>query len=139
MRVVVARARETLIKLCNWRRRLMINLYKTSGGIVKTKFYVTMATALLAMTAFSHAQAGDDMKKAADDTGKATKTAATKTAGATKTAAKDTGKATEKAADKTADATKTGAKNTGKGVKKGTKAVGHGVKTGADKTADAVK
>ena len=68
------------------------------------------------------------MKKAADDTGKATKTAAKDTAHATKTAAKDTGKGTEKAADKTGDATKTAAKDTGKGVEKGTKAVGQGRK-----------
>jgi len=34
---------------------------------------LTIATALLALTAVSYGQAGDDMKKAADDTGSATK------------------------------------------------------------------
>jgi len=40
---------------------------------MKTKFCLTIATALLALTAVSYGQAGDDMKKAADDTGSATK------------------------------------------------------------------
>jgi len=62
------------------------------------KFYALIAAALLALAAFSYAQAGDDMKKAADDTGNATKTAATKTAHATKTAAVKTGDATKTAA-----------------------------------------
>jgi hypothetical protein len=89
---------------------------------MKTKFWLTkfglrIAAALLALTAFSYAQAGTDVKKAADDTGKATDTAA----------------------KKTAHATKTGAKATGKGVAKGTKAVGKGVKKGAEKTADTAK
>ena len=54
---------------------------------MKTKFCLTLATALLALTAFSYGQAGDDMKKAADDTGSATKKAAVKTGHATKKAA----------------------------------------------------
>jgi hypothetical protein len=108
---------------------------------MRTKFcfMMTMAAALLALSAFSYGQAGTDVKTAADDTGKATKKAAVTTGHATKTAAKDTGKATAKAADKTADATKTAGKDTGKGVAKGTKAVGHTVKKGAVKTDDAVK
>jgi type IV secretory pathway TrbL component len=97
---------------------------------MKTKFCLTLATALLALTAFSYGQAGDDMKKAADDTGSATKKAAVKTGHATKKAAVKTGDATETAAKDTGHATKTAAKDTGKGVKKGTKAVGHGGEDG---------
>ncbi len=62
---------------------------------MKTKFCLMMATALLALTAFSYGQAGDDVKKAADDTGKATDTAAKKTGHATKKAAVKTGDATK--------------------------------------------
>jgi hypothetical protein len=91
---------------------------------MKTKFrflnFCMTFAALLAMAAFCSAQ--DDAKKAADDTGHATKVAAKDTAHATKVAAKDTGKATE-----------TAGKDTGKGVAKGAKAVGHGVKKGAEK------
>jgi len=43
---------------------------------MKTKFSLLIAAALFALTAFSYGQAGDDVKKAADDTGHATKTAA---------------------------------------------------------------
>ncbi len=56
---------------------------------MKAKFslMMTIAAALLALTAFSYGQAGTDVKKAAEDTGKATDTAAKKTAHATKKAA----------------------------------------------------
>ena len=43
---------------------------------MKTKFSLMIAAAVLALTAFSYGQAGTDVKKAADDTGKATETAA---------------------------------------------------------------
>ena len=46
---------------------------------MKTKFSLMIAAALLALTAFSYGQAGTDMKTAAADTGKATKTAAKET------------------------------------------------------------
>ena len=66
------------------------------------RFSLTIAAALLALTAFSYGQVGTDVKDAAKDTGHATKKAAVKT-----------GHATEKAADKTGDATETAAKKTG--------------------------
>jgi len=72
-----------------------------------TKFWLTIAAALLALTAFSYGQVGTDVKDAAKDTGKATKKAAVKT-----------GEATEKAADKTGDATATAAKKTGHATRK---------------------
>ena len=55
------------------------------------KFALMIAAALLALTAFSYGQAGTDVKKGAEDTGKATDTAAKKTGHATKTAAVKTG------------------------------------------------
>ena len=67
----------------------------------KFSLMMTIAAALLALTAFSYGQAGTDVKKAADDTGKATEPAAKKPAHAAKKAAVKTGEATEKAADKT--------------------------------------
>src|SRR5208283_3216914 len=123
----------SLIELC----RLTISTI--SGGTMKMKFSLMIAAALLGLTAFSYGQAGTDVKKAAEDTGKATDTAAKKTAHATKKAAVDTGKATEKAADKTGDATKAAAKDTGKGVEKGAKATGKATKTAAKETGKGVK
>src|SRR5208337_627822 len=109
------------------------------GGTMKTKLSLMIAAALLALTAFSYGQAGTDVKKAADDTGKATKKAAVKTGDTTKTVAKDTGKTTEKAAAKTGDTTKTVAKDTGKDVKKGAEATGKTTEKAADKTGAATK
>ena len=58
------------------------------------KSNLMIAAALLALTAFSFGQAGTEVKKGAEDTGKATDTAAKKTAHATKKAAVKTGDAT---------------------------------------------
>ena len=58
---------------------------------MKTKLFLTIATGLLSLSAFSYAQAGTEMKDAAQDTGDATKTAAKKTGHATKKAAERTG------------------------------------------------
>src|SRR5208337_203407 len=102
----------SLIELC----RLTISTI--SGGTMKMKFSLMIAAALLGLTAFSYGQAGTDVTKAAEDTGKATDKPADKTADATKAAAKDTGKGVEKGAKATGKATKTAAKETGKGVKK---------------------
>ena len=50
------------------------------------KFSMMMAALLLALTTLGFSQVGDDMKKTADDAGKATKKAAKKTGHATKKA-----------------------------------------------------
>ena len=110
------------------------------------KFCLTVATALLALTAFSYGQDGDEesrrrhgqgTKTATKDTAKGRRR--TKTGHATKKAAEDRQRDGKTAAKDTGDATKTAAKDTGKGVKKGAKVVGHGVKTGAEKTDDEMK
>src|ERR1035437_9526755 len=83
----------------------------------KFSLMMTIAAALLVLTAFSYGQAGTDVKNPADDTGKATEPAAKKPAHATKKAAVKTGEATEKAADKTDDATEAAATETATATK----------------------